>query len=132
MINQFCAKKKNGIFIKSMGKEIYFSCLKHFNLMVGNSSSGIIEAPYFNIPVVNMGKRQSGRDLSINILNCEYNKKDFFKKIKYALSVNFKKKLKNNKPLYYKNNSVEKIYKKILSFGSRKDLTKKFFDIWKI
>ena len=68
-------KHQNAKFIKSIGRKTYLSCLKNFDLMLGNSSSGIIEAPYFNIPVINIGDRQLGRDFSLNIVNCEYNKR---------------------------------------------------------
>jgi UDP-hydrolysing UDP-N-acetyl-D-glucosamine 2-epimerase len=48
-------------FHASLGSELYFGCLRHLDLMVGNSSSGLIEAPSFHLPVVNVGDRQAGR-----------------------------------------------------------------------
>jgi UDP-hydrolysing UDP-N-acetyl-D-glucosamine 2-epimerase len=55
-------------FFANLGGELYFNCLRHLDLMVGNSSSGIIEAPSFGLPVVNLGDRQEGRVLAGNIL----------------------------------------------------------------
>ena len=97
--------------------------------MLGNSSSGIIEAPYFNIPVINIGGRQLGRDCSTNIVNCEYNKQEIINKIHYTQSIKFKNKTKKNKPVYYQKNTVEKIYRKISSLNFKQGLLKKFNDL---
>ena len=129
LIKNYCKKYNNAKFIKSMGREMYFSCLKHFDLMLGNSSSGIIEAPYFNIPVINVGNRQLGRDCSVNIVNCEYNKQKLIKKIYHTQSIKFKNIIKKNKPVYYQKNTVDKIYKKISRLNFKKGLLKKFNDL---
>jgi UDP-N-acetylglucosamine 2-epimerase (non-hydrolysing)/GDP/UDP-N,N'-diacetylbacillosamine 2-epimerase (hydrolysing) len=55
------------------------------SVMVGNSSSGIIEAPLFHLPVVNIGSRQKGRERSSNVIDVGYNKKEIAKAIKRAL-----------------------------------------------
>jgi GDP/UDP-N,N'-diacetylbacillosamine 2-epimerase (hydrolysing) len=129
LIKDFCKKNKNAKYIESLGRNTYFSCLKYFDILLGNSSSGIIEAPYFNIPVINIGKRQLGRDYSINIINSNYTPSNLSYKIKYALSDKFHNKIKKNKAVYYQKNTVDKIYKKILNFKINKDLSKKFGDL---
>ena len=129
LIKKFCQKNTNAQYIESLGREIYFSCLKHFDILLGNSSSGIIEAPYFNIPVINIGKRQLGRDCSINIVNCNYTMHDLTDKINYVFSKSFKEKIKNNKALYFKKNSVENIFKKISTFKINKNISKDFKDL---
>ena len=112
-----------------MGKVMYLSCLKSFDLMMGNSSSGIIESPYFNIPAINLGKRQAGRDMSLNIINCKYNKKLIINKINYAISNNFRKKIKKNKSPYYQKDTIEKIYKEISKLNFKNNISKKFIDL---
>jgi UDP-hydrolysing UDP-N-acetyl-D-glucosamine 2-epimerase len=129
LINNFCKKNKNAKYIKSLGRNIYFSCLKHFDILLGNSSSGIIEAPYFNIPVINIGRRQYGRDCSLNILNSNYTIEDISNQINYAVSKKFKNRMKKNKAIYYQRGTVEKIYKKISNLKIKKNLSKKFRDI---
>ena len=52
-----------------MGKKGYLSCLKHCNLLIGNSSSGIIEAPSLNTPSINLGRRQEGRIFAKSVIN---------------------------------------------------------------
>lgn len=54
----------------SMGQLFYLSALKYSTAVVGNSSSGIIEAPFFNVPTINIGDRQKGRMQAKSIINC--------------------------------------------------------------
>jgi GDP/UDP-N,N'-diacetylbacillosamine 2-epimerase (hydrolysing) len=129
LIKDFCKKNINAKYIESLGRTTYFSCLKNFDVLLGNSSSGIIEAPYFNIPVINIGKRQSGRDYSLNIINCNYTYNDLLNKINYATSKKFKNKIKKSKAIYFQKNTVDKIYKKILNLRINENLSKKFKDL---
>ena len=57
------------IVIESFGMKGYLSCMKHCCLLLGNSSSGFVEASFFSKPVINLGKRQKGRVMTKNILN---------------------------------------------------------------
>ena len=95
--------------------------------MIGNSSSGIIEAPYFNIPTVNIGNRQKGREMARSIINTKPIKKQINTAINKGLSKSFKKNLftKDN-PYIFKGGS--KKIKDILKFVDlKKDLVKKIF-----
>ena len=64
------SENKSISIIEHFGKRNYFACLKHANLLIGNSSSGIIEAASFNKYVLNMGNRQKGRAKSENTKDC--------------------------------------------------------------
>lgn len=66
-------KAKNFKFIMSLGQKRYYSMLKHTALLLGNSSSGIVEAQSFNVPVVNVGSRQLGRLANPNVINAQDN-----------------------------------------------------------
>ena len=57
-------------FFPNIPRQDYLGLLKNKVILVGNSSSGIIEASYFGTPVVNIGKRQDGREKSNNIIDC--------------------------------------------------------------
>lgn len=59
---------------KNINFEDYLNLLNHADVMVGNSSSGIMEAPSYNLPVINLGTRQDGREQSTNILNVEHDR----------------------------------------------------------
>ncbi len=56
----------------NLGQQVYLSCLRHLDLMIGNSSSGLIEAPSFKLPVVNIGDRQQGRIKAANVIDVGY------------------------------------------------------------
>lgn len=58
--------------------EDFLNLLKYTDVMIGNSSSGIMEAPSYKVPVVNIGTRQSGRECSSNLINVNYNRDDIY------------------------------------------------------
>jgi len=66
------ARKKNYIFIQSMGIKRYQSILNYVEFVIGNSSSGILEAPFYKIPTINIGDRQKGRIRHPSIIDCDY------------------------------------------------------------
>lgn len=109
---------KNFISVKNFGHDNYANMLRHASAMVGNSSSGIIEAETFNLPVINLGKRQKGRVCSKNVMHIEnYNKSIIFSELDNILN---NKKLNNDfNKLYFKKNTFKKvsdtICKKIIS-----------------
>lgn len=105
-------KKKNKFKIfNHLGKNLYISLIKQVDCIVGNSSSGFIEAPYLKVPVVNIGKRQDGRPVSTNIINTDSKKKDILKAIKKTYSLTFKKNLRFTQSFYFKKNSSLNILK---------------------
>lgn len=71
---------------KSLPRREYLSLMKVANVLVGNSSSGIIEAPSFGLPVVNIGIRQEGRERGGNIIDVGHNKQEIMKAIEKALT----------------------------------------------
>ena len=86
---------------KSIPSEEYLSLMNIANIMVGNSSAGIIEAPSFHLPVVNIGIRQKGRERAENVIDVDYNKQEIKKAILKALyDKKFKKKVKKCKNPY--------------------------------
>jgi UDP-hydrolysing UDP-N-acetyl-D-glucosamine 2-epimerase len=83
-------------FFPNIPRQDYLGLLKNKVILVGNSSSGIIEASYFGTPVVNIGKRQDGREKSNNIIDCLNTKSSIKNSINYAI------KLKNKNLIYTK------------------------------
>ena len=94
--------KKNIIFKKSLGKKMYFSILKHCRIVIGNSSSGVIEVPSFNIPTINIGDRQSGRIKAKSVIDCKNDIKSFKLALNKSLSKSFLREIKFSKNPYYK------------------------------
>ena len=132
-IMEFSQTYKNGKIqiIKSLGSQRYFSVLKYVRFVIGNSSSGIIEAAMFKKPVIDIGIRQKGRLKPANIISIENvtitNLKKALQKIS---SIEFTNKLLKLKNPYGSGDSSKKIIntlKKIDSYDYL--LTKKFWDI---
>lgn len=95
---------------KSLPRRDFLSLLKVASVLVGNSSSGIIEAPSFKLPVVNIGTRQNGRDRAENVIDATYEKEDIKTKILYCLSnKEFNNKIKTCKNPYGEGNAGVKI-----------------------
>jgi GDP/UDP-N,N'-diacetylbacillosamine 2-epimerase (hydrolysing) len=67
------SKNKNIITVESFGMLGYLSCMKHCKLLIGNTSSGFVEAAFFPKWVINIGNRQNGRILTANIISTEIN-----------------------------------------------------------
>lgn len=97
----------------SLGQLRYLSSLKHVNVVIGNSSSGIIEAPSFGIPTVNIGDRQEGRIKAESVIDCKPETEQISRTIKKALSPGFAKFCKNVNNPYGKGNAAKKIYRVI-------------------
>ncbi|MHA2053414.1 MAG: UDP-N-acetylglucosamine 2-epimerase [Candidatus Hodarchaeales archaeon] len=104
----------------------YLSLMKHASLMVGNSSSGIIEAPSFHLPVVNIGSRQEGRERSDNVIDASYNSEDIKKAIEKALfDEDYIKKLKTVESPYGDGRAFERIVHLLNSIKIDKKLIQK-------
>jgi len=79
----------------SMGQLRYLSALKHVKLVIGNSSSGLTEAPSFKIPTVNIGDRQKGRIKANSVISCSPERNEIENAIKLGLSMEFSNSVKN-------------------------------------
>ncbi|HAP8354573.1 TPA: UDP-N-acetylglucosamine 2-epimerase (hydrolyzing), partial [Enterococcus faecium] len=84
---------------------------KECKFMIGNSSSGIIEAASFKIPVINLGTRQNGREQSKNIINANLNENEIETALNKIQDPQFIKSLKNVKNIYGDGNSSRRITK---------------------
>jgi len=111
---------------KNIEHELYLGLLKIASVLVGNSSSGIIEAPYFKLPVVNVGSRNVGREHGENVIFVDYNKGQILNGIKKALfDEEFKKKVNNCINLYGDGKSSKRIVEVLATIHINKKLLKK-------
>ena len=121
------------IFVDNLGQLKYLSTLKYANIMIGNSSSGITEAPSFNLPVVNIGDRQKGRVKANNIIDCNYSSTEIYKAIKKGISKDFQEKINeviNPYDKYQDGKTSYKIKEKLKEIKlGEKVLKKEFYDI---
>ena len=128
VVKKYCKKYDHLRIISTLKHDIYLSCLKLMNVIVGNSSSGILEAPSLKIPTLNIGGRQHGRLRSKSIIDSGHHKDEIRKKLYEAISLKNKKNIYNNP--YDQGDSVKKIISTIKKIKINKTLKKKiFYDI---
>jgi GDP/UDP-N,N'-diacetylbacillosamine 2-epimerase (hydrolysing) len=81
MIEEFCATRPHSKAVSSLGQLRYFSCIKHCDGVIGNSSSGLLEAPLFKKGTVNIGERQKGRIRVKSVIDCSPQSNDILSAI---------------------------------------------------
>jgi UDP-hydrolysing UDP-N-acetyl-D-glucosamine 2-epimerase len=131
-VEEFVSKNnERGKAFTSLGQINYLSLLAHADVMVGNSSSGLIEAPSFELPVVNIGDRQRGRIRAQNIIDVpECNKMAIVEAIDKAISDDLKDSLKGMKNPYGEGGASEKITEKLKTvFLDESFIKKRFYEI---
>jgi GDP/UDP-N,N'-diacetylbacillosamine 2-epimerase (hydrolysing) len=89
-VEAFAKSRCNATIIKNAGVQLYYSLVKHAAALVGNSSSGIYDTPYFCVPAINVGRRQAGRTMGANVINVEGSAAKIEKAIKKGLSDDFR------------------------------------------
>lgn len=126
LLEEFADSRKNVKLVSSLGMKRYLSAVKYCEFVLGNSSSGIIEAPVLGAPTVNIGDRQKGRLMAETIINCEPKCKDIVEAIRNAESMEHTSTL-----MYGDGNTSEKIISiiKDVLINEKVDLKKKFYDI---
>lgn len=130
-IDVYCGKYKNTYGFASLHIEDYMSLLKNSSCIIGNSSSGIIEAPSFKIPTVNIGDRQKGRIKAKTVIDCEPYAEEIISAIKIGMDNKFRNNLEKIENPYENGDTSEKvlnIIKEIL-FEKEINLKKKFYNI---
>ena len=131
ILNEYAMHHDNFFVVNSLGKKRYLSALKHAQFVIGNSSSGIIEAPAFGIPTINIGDRQKGRVAGASVIHCTPSKSDIDLAIKQAMSKEFhKKKLYTDHP--YGNGGTSDKIANILKerfLNEEIEIKKSFYDI---
>ena len=118
------------LWIPHLGHRRYLSCLKHFALMVGNSSSGLTEAPSFRLPVVNIGDRQRGRIRAKNVIDVPCSRAAILQGIMQAISPSFRASLRgmrNPYDLFQDGRASERIKEVLKHICLSDDLLKKSF-----
>ena len=131
MIDAYTTVNGNAIACESLGMVAYLSALRYCAMVIGNSSSGLLEAPSFGIPTINIGDRQKGRIQADSVINCEPNKESIMDAIHMAQQEGFKEKARQTSNPYGDGNTSDKVVERIQDFllHEKIHLKKTFFDI---
>ena len=126
MFEEYAEKSKNVKLVASLGMVRYLSAVKYSEFVLGNSSSGIIEAPSLGTPTVNVGNRQKGRLMAKTVINCKPDTRSILEAIDKVKTTP-----RNISLLYGDGNTSDKIVAIIKQVGSqaRTNREKNFFDI---
>ncbi|MBM7700747.1 UDP-N-acetylglucosamine 2-epimerase [Kurthia huakuii] len=113
----------------SLGYEKYLSTMKYASAVIGNSSSGIIEAPILKVPTLDIGNRQKGRLKAKSIVECKCSERNIVESLNKILQPEFNRSLKDMELYYQGENTSNKMVEvlKEIDFESKK--TKLFYDI---
>lgn len=130
MIDSYVAKNSHkSIGFTSLGQLRYLSALQYVDAMVGNSSSGLTEAPSFKIGTINIGDRQKGRIKADNVIDCEPKKSFIAQSFQKLYSKEFQELLKNTKNPYGDGCASRIIVEKLKSVDLEYIIKKSFYDI---
>ena len=129
MIDSYVAKHDNAIAFISMGQLNYLSALQFMDTVVGNSSSGLLEAPSFNIGTIDIGDRQKGRIKADSVITCLPNKKSIDSAFNKLYSKGFQDIVHKVKSPYEKSGASKEIVN-IIKYINLNDILKKpFYDL---
>lgn len=124
-------KRSNWLIATSLGVLRYLSAVKYARLVIGNSSSGVIEAPSMGTPTINIGDRQKGRVMAESVICCEPDKSCIADAMKKALTYDFQEKAKQIKSPFGNGTTSKLIVDIIIDYLKNKSQTneKRFYDI---
>lgn len=129
MIDDYVQKNPlKSVAFTSLGQIRYLSGLQYMDAVIGNSSSGLLEAPSFKIGTINIGDRQKGRLQADSVLNVKPCKNKISNMIKHIYSCEFNKVLDQTVNLYGNGGSSKKITKTIKNIELDNILKKTFYD----
>jgi len=130
MLDEFVANHSSAQMAKSLGTQRYFSLMDRAAAMVGNSSSGIIEAPSFGLPVINIGTRQQGRIRARNVIDVGYGRDAIVKGIGKAINPEFRASLQKMSNPFGDGQAAGRIVEKLRSVRLGTELVhKRFYDL---
>lgn len=124
-IQKFVSSHSNTRYVSNLGAQKYYSILKNFDLCMGNSSSGVIEAPSLGIPTLNIGRRQAGRIRAKSVTDISINKHE----IQSALTNILTKKPEHCDNPYFKKGTLDLITNVLKKTDFTNILQKEFYDL---
>jgi len=130
MIDDYVSINENkSVAFTSMGQLNYISALNYIDVVVGNSSSGVIETPSFKVPTINIGDREKGRIMADNVICVDQNINAIKEAFKKAFSSSFIKSLANMENPYEKPDTAKNIASILADYDIPNSTEKKFYDL---
>jgi len=131
LMELYARDHRNVAVYDSLGSLRYLSALKYCTMVIGNSSSGLLEAPSFGVPTINIGDRQKGRMQSDSVINCKAEAQDIAEAMRMAQSSEFREKARNTINPYGDGNTSDKIIGVLREYleNNKIELKKEFYNL---
>ena len=129
MVNEFATSRENVSVYTSLGQLRYLSCMKYMDAVVGNSSSGLAEAPSMGIATINIGDRQKGRLSASSVINCKPTKQSISSALNTVFDQSFRSTLSSTNNPYGNGGASEKVVQIIKNYDLKNLLKKSFFNL---
>lgn len=129
MVEQFVAQHANARAYTSLGQLRYLSCIAHVDGVVGNSSSGLAEAPSFKKGTINIGDRQRGRLQAVSVINCEPTRQSIAAALGRLYNADFQASLSQVRNPYGEGGASEKVVETIKHYAIDGIAKKAFYDL---
>jgi GDP/UDP-N,N'-diacetylbacillosamine 2-epimerase (hydrolysing) len=129
MVENFVKSHPNSRVYTSLGQLRYISCMHFVDGVLGNSSSGLIEAPSVGVGTIDIGDRQKGRLAASSVIHCEANKDSILEAIKKLYSPSFQLRLPHTINPYGRGGATKKIVEILATHNLDNILKKSFFDL---
>ena len=130
MIDDYVSSNEDkSVVFTSMGQLNYISALNYIDVVVGNSSSGVIETPSFKVPTINIGEREKGRIIADNVICVDQSVNAIKEGLKKAFSSSFIKSLANMQNPYEKPDTAKNIASILVNYNIPNSTGKEFYDL---
>jgi len=130
LIDRYAARQPGRVYATtSLGQVNYLSAMRHCSCVVGNSSSGIVEAPFMNKPTVNVGIRQNGRLKAVSVLDCAENREAIQSALALAISEEFARRIEGDISLYGAGATAAAIVAELKAAKLEGSVIKSFYDL---
>lgn len=129
LVNEFASTRQNVSVHTSLGQLRYLSCMKYVDAVVGNSSSGLAEAPSMGIATINIGDRQKGRLTASSVINCEPTQQSISGALNTVFDPFFRSTLESANNPYGSGGASEKVVEVIKNHDLKNLLKKSFFNL---
>lgn len=129
MVSAFVAGREDARVFASLGQKRYLSCMKLMDAVVGNSSSGLTEAPSFGVPTVNIGDRQRGRLKASSVIDCAPRRSAILQAIETVYQPGFRKVSRTTINPYGDGGASGRIAKVLREYPLTGILKKSFYDL---
>lgn len=130
MLESYCSlRESRAKLFTSLGQVRYLSAIQHVDVVIGNSSSGLLEVPFLQKPTVNIGNRQGGRLKASSVINCAEDTEDIVQGIKIALSPEFVAIAHKTISPYGMGNASVSIKETLKHISLKNILIKQFYDL---